>query len=115
MISLGIDLEDISRIRQIMERYARFAVKLFTLEERRYCEGKADPAQHFTARFCAKEALIKALGTSVPWLDMEVIQSDDGRPIMQVEGKAAEIIKDRSISLSISHSGGFAIAVIVVE
>ena len=115
MISIGIDLEDISRIRRIMERYAGFAGRIFTPEERRYCEGKGDPAQHYTARFCAKEALIKALGARVPWLDMEVIHSNIGPPIMQVQGKAADLLSGRSVSLSLSHSGGFAIAVILVE
>lgn len=115
MLSIGIDLEDINRIRRIMAEHAGFAGRIFTPEERRYCEGRDDPAQHYTARFCAKEALIKALGARVPWLDMEVIHGKDGRPTIQVQGKAADILNGRSVSLSLSHSGGFALAVILVE
>ena len=115
MISIGIDLEDISRIRHIMARNAGFAGRIFTPEERRYCDERGDPAQHYTARFCAKEALIKALGATAPWLDIEVIHSNDGHPIIQVQGKAADLLSGRRVSLSLSHSGGFAIAVILVE
>lgn len=116
MIRIGIDLVDIARLADRMQTWPRLAGRLFTPGEQEYSLGKRNPAQHFAARFAAKEAAFKALGDgwpAVPWTDIEVV-SGEGRPTLVLKGKAAEMAGDCTALLSISHDAGIAIAEVLL-
>ncbi len=112
---IGTDIEQISRVAAALERTPRFVEKLFTPAERAYCAGRGRPAQHFTARFCAKEAFAKALGVPLSWQQVEVTREDSGQPAIRVTGEAAALLAGRAVRLSLSHSGDYAIAVVIIE
>ena len=90
----GVDLIEISRIRNSIQKYSgKFEERVFTSKEIDYCRSKADPSKHFAARFAAKEACSKALGTGlrmgVAWREMGVVNLPSGQPTMEVTGGAA--------------------------
>jgi holo-[acyl-carrier protein] synthase len=96
--------------------------RLFTPAERSRCGSRKDGASCLAARFAAKEAFLKALGTGlrdgISWLEMEVTNNDLGKPELALSGKAAEQFMDKeltSIYLSLSHDSGSAIAMVVLE
>ncbi|HRJ07039.1 MAG TPA: holo-ACP synthase [Prosthecobacter sp.] len=120
----GIDLVEVPRIRSILEKHAeRFVGRTFTDGERAYCESCADPAMHFAARFAAKEAAAKALGTGVwaegvDWKDFEVTRAANGRPGLLLHGAAlarADALGVRAAHLSLSHTRELAIAQVIFE
>lgn len=116
MIRLGVDVVDIARLQDRMQRWPRLAERLFTPAEREYCRAKPDPAQHFAARVAAKEATFKALGTGWPqlsWTDVEVA-SAAGQPVLVLSGKAAERAGDSSAVVSLSHDAGVAVAAVLL-
>jgi holo-[acyl-carrier protein] synthase len=115
MIGVGIDLLEIERMKEALERRPRLAERVFTSEERAYAERHRNPAQHFAARFCAKEAVAKALGlTSWGFKDVEVVATG-AAPRVRLAGKAAEAAEQlgATISLSLTHSDVTAGAVAV--
>ena len=94
IIALGLDLAEVPRIRSMMERHGeRFKERTFSAGERAYCDRNADPAMHYAARFAAKEAVAKALGTGfaegVGWQDIEVLRSESGQPSIALHNGAA--------------------------
>ena len=115
---IGIDLVPISRMRQVMERWQeRFVTRVFTPAEIAYCRSRRDPAPHFAARFAAKEAGLKALGTGlrlgVSWRELEVRRERGGPPILVLRGRSREIARARGADrmlLALSHDGDYAIA-----
>lgn len=115
MARIGTDIEQISRVAQAIERTPRFAEKLFTAAERAYCDGTGRPAQHYAARFCAKEAFAKAIGEPLSWQDVEICRAESGQPTICVTGKAAELLAGRSVQVSLSHAGDYAMAVVLIE
>ena len=115
MSSIGTDIEKISRIEKVLARTPRFAEKVFTELEREYCNGKGRPAQHYAARFCAKEAFAKALGIPLSWQEVEVINNSHGAPFLRITGEAAKLLNKRNVKLSLSHAGDYAIAMVLVE
>lgn len=95
VIALGLDLVEVARIRDLLQRHGeRFKARTFSDGERAYCDRNADPAIHYAARFAAKEAVAKALGTGfadgVSWCDIEVLRADNGQPSIGLHGGAAE-------------------------
>ena len=112
---IGTDIEQISRVELALARTPRFAEKLFSAAERAYCDGKGRPGQHYTARFCAKEAFAKALGVSLAWQQVEVVREDDGPPRIRVSGDAARLLAGRPVRLSLSHAGDYAVAMVLIE
>ena len=115
---VGIDLIEIERVARALHRHARFVERVFTDAEREYCLSRANPAQHFAARFAGKEAVGKALGFGVPftWREIEIA----GRPKPQValSGRTAawaRRVAAGSIDLSMTHSKGLAAAVAIVH
>src|ERR1017187_9416480 len=95
IVGTGIDLVEIDRIHRSIERYGpRFLNRVFTPAEQAYCLRKRKSAESFAARFAAKEAGAKALGTGisfgVSWLEIEVVREPSGRPTLQFHGRAAE-------------------------
>src|SRR6516164_6356069 len=95
IVGTGIDITEVERVRQTIERFGRrFIERVFTEEEIRYCESKANKAERYAARFAAKEAGMKAIGTGwnrgVTWLDIEVTRAPGGRPSISFRGRAGE-------------------------
>ena len=123
IVSIGIDITEVYRMRETIARTPRFAERVFTEAEREYCESKGvAAAQSYAARFAAKEAFLKALKTGwrgkITWQDMEVVRDDEGVPSMQVSGEARRILEKMGgprIHLSLSHTTEHAIAYVILE
>jgi holo-[acyl-carrier protein] synthase len=118
----GIDLVEVARIRELLTRHAdRFKQRTFTAGEIAYCDACADPAIHYAARFAAKEAAAKALGTGlwseagVTWTDIEVTRAESGRPSLVFHHNAAKLTSDLRAHLSLSHTKDHAIAQVILE
>jgi len=123
IVGTGIDIAEVPRIQQAIERYGqRFLERIFTAAEMRYCDSKANRVERYAARFAAKEAAMKALGTGwnhgVRWRDCEVVRAPGGRPTMSFHGKAGEFAARLGVNhaaLSISHTAQQAIAQVILE
>ena len=123
VIGIGTDLIEIGRVEASIERFGeRFLERIFTPGEIAYCMQKKASAESFAARFAAKEAGAKALGTGISrgvgWLEFEVEREPGGRPALLLHGRAAEIARDMGVervSLSLTHTREMAMAVVVME
>ncbi len=123
IVGTGIDIAEVPRISQSIARFGdRFIRRIFTEGEIRYCESKANRVERFAARFAAKEAAMKALGTGwnygVRWRDCEVVRKPGGRPTLMFHGKAGEFATKlgvRNISLSLTHTAEQAMAAVILE
>ena len=120
VVSIGVDICEIKRLQNIISKHQnRFLTKVFTATEIAYCNKKIDKFASFAARFAAKEALLKALGTGLRmglnWKDIEVNNDTLGKPYLRFYGKTHEIIADRKVLLSISHTYQNAIAFVIIE
>ena len=119
VLGTGIDLVENDRMRETLSRWAaRFKNRVFHPSEQAYCDGKADPASHYAARFEVKEAVTKAIGTGIgphiSWLDMEVVRNaETGAPSVRFGPKVAQMISERRIHevlISLSHTRNYAVA-----
>jgi len=123
IVGTGIDIAEVPRIRQSIERFGeRFLHRIFTPGEMRYCDSKANRVERYAARFAAKEAAMKALGTGwnhgVRWRDCEVVRMPGGRPTIEFHGRAGEFalkLGVKNAALSISHTAEQAIAQVILE
>lgn len=123
IISTGIDIVEVYRIAETIERTPRFAERVFTDAERAYCEAKgAAAAQSYGGRFAAKEAFLKALKTGwrgkITWQDIEVVNDDQGVPSLRISGEAASLVEQSGatrIHISISHTAEHAVAQVILE
>ncbi|HZR66174.1 MAG TPA: holo-[acyl-carrier-protein] synthase [Terriglobales bacterium] len=123
IVGTGIDIAEVPRIAESIERFGdRFIRRVFTDGEIRYCDSKANRVERYAARFAAKEAAMKALGTGwnhgVRWRDVEVLREPGRRPTIRFHGKAAEFaahLNTKNISLSLSHTPEQAIASVILE
>jgi holo-[acyl-carrier protein] synthase len=123
IVGTGIDIAEVPRIREAIERYGqRFLERIYTAAEMSYCDSKANRMERYAARFAAKEAAMKALGTGwnhgVRWRDCEVVRAPGGRPTMSFHGKAGEFAAKLGVkhaALSISHTAEQAIAQVILE
>ena len=119
----GIDLAEVARIREAAERYGeRFLRRVYTENERAYVERKANKFERYAARFAAKEAGMKALGTGwrrgVGWQDFEVVNQRSGRPTLLLHGVARQIadsIGVKNIHLSMTHTAENGMAFVIFE
>jgi holo-[acyl-carrier protein] synthase len=116
---IGIDLVPIPRMRRVLERWSeRFLARVFTDDEIAYCRRRKDPVPHFAARFAAKEAGLKALGTGlrlgVAWRELEVRRERGGPPTLVLRGRSRELARARHggdrMLLALTHDGDYAIA-----
>ena len=115
---IGIDLVQISRMREVISRWEeRFVRRVFTDGEIAYCRGRRDPVPHFAARFAAKEAGLKALGTGlrlgIHWRELEVVRERGQAPTLVLSGRSHEIGRARGGSrmlLALTHDGDYALA-----
>jgi holo-[acyl-carrier protein] synthase len=123
IVGTGIDLAEVPRIADSIRRFGdRFVQRIFTEGEIHYCESKANRVERYAARFAAKEAAMKALGTGwshgVTWRDLEVCRMPGGRPTITFHGKAAEFATRLGVvhvALSLSHTKDHAIAQVILE
>ena len=123
IVGTGIDIAEVPRIAESIARFGdRFLRRIYTEGEIRYCESKANRVERYAARFAAKEAGMKALGTGwnhgVRWRDVEVTRQAGGRPTMIFHGKAAEFavrLGAVHVALSLSHTAEQAIAQVILE
>jgi holo-[acyl-carrier protein] synthase len=123
VVGIGIDIVEIARIRRLMERWQdRFLRRVFTETELAYALGRHDPAQHLAARFAAKEATLKALGTGlsmgVRWREMEVRRARGQAPRLALSGRTAALGAARGVRrlhVSLAHDGGLAVAQVLAE
>jgi holo-[acyl-carrier protein] synthase len=123
IVGTGIDIAEVARIRRSIERFGdRFVQRVYTPGEINYCESKANRAERYAARFAAKEAAMKALGTGwnhgVRWRDCEVMRLPGGRPTITFHGKAAAVaarLGVKNAALSLSHTAEQAIAQVILE
>jgi holo-[acyl-carrier protein] synthase len=123
IVGLGLDIAEIDRIEAAIKRHgAPFLERLFTPAEVSYCERHRNRFERYAARFAAKEAAMKALGTGwsrgVRWRDIEVGREPSGKPTLRLAGAAREIADGlgvKNISLSITHSGNLALAHVIFE
>lgn len=116
---VGVDIVEIERLRGVVERWGeRFLRRIYTSGELAYCRGRVP---QLAARFAAKEAMMKALGTGrrgVDWRDIEVVRRRGGRPAIQLQGRASKVAERLAVSqvaLSLSHSREYAVASVLVE
>ncbi len=123
VVGLGTDLAEIGRVSKSLERYGeRFMERVYTPGEIAYCLRKKNAAESFAARFAAKEAGAKALGTGishgVSWKDFEVVREPSGKPTLALRGRAAERAEAMGVVrvlLSLTHTREMALAVVVME
>lgn len=122
IVGIGTDLARIARFRKFLDPDSRLLERLFSAEERNYALAKRDPAPHLAARFAAKEALLKALGTGLrdglAWQQIRVVHDELGCPFLELSGRAAELVQARGAGrthLSYSHDGDYAVAIVILE
>ena len=123
ILSIGIDIIEVARIREVLLRTPRFSERVFTRAEREYCESRGVvSAQHYAARFAAKEAALKALQTGwrggISWQDVEVASKENGAPYLIFTGEVVTLFKQfgaTATHLSISHTTEHAIAQVILE
>jgi holo-[acyl-carrier protein] synthase len=123
IFGVGVDLVEITRIEDSFKKFpGRFEQKIFTEAERAYCNRMPIPAQHYAARFAAKESYLKALGTGkargIGWRDIGIENLESGQPVLVITGRAKEISDSCGIvraHVSLSHTRGHSMAAVVLE
>jgi len=123
IVGTGVDIAETSRIEQSLERHGeRFAKRVFTPAEIAYCERFKNRSERYAARFAAKEAAFKALGTGwragIRWLDVEVTHQPSGKPELILRGRAQEAARELKVTrtaVSISHSDRYVVAQVILE
>ena len=123
IVGTGVDIVEVARIKKSLEKhFPRFEQKIFTPNEISYCRSRPEPGIHFAARFAAKEAVMKCLGTGmdqgIAFKDIEVTREKTGKPAITLYGKGTEIssrLKIKKIHISISHDKNHAIAQAIAE
>lgn len=116
-VGLGVDMVEVARMEAILQRTPTFSQKVFSADERAYCDAKPRPAMHYAARFAAKEAVVKALGlgfsSGISVRDVEVVREEGGRPAIKLSGRAQEVADELGVTdvpVSLSHTATDAIA-----
>jgi len=123
IIGIGLDVVETAQIERLLGgRGPRVEERVFTAAERDECEGRVDREQALAARFAAKEACLKALGTGlsqgISFLHVEVVSAESGAPVLRLSGRAAERARDQGVQrvhVSLSHQPGIAAAAVILE
>ena len=113
--SLGIDIVEVKRVKRLVDRWGdRFLHRVFTPWEIAYCKSKSSPEQSLAARFAAKEAILKAIGTGlsqgIRWTSMEIVNDKNGAPSVKLGKRIKDKIKNKKILISMSHTKEYAVA-----
>ncbi len=121
-MGVGTDLVHVPRIEEVLARHPGFAARVYTPTEIAYCEQHRVPGPRYAARFAAKEAVLKALGTGLArgmrWQDVEILAGPARRPVVRLHGAVAETARRlgvREVQISLSHAGEYALACAVTE
>ncbi|MCD6176388.1 MAG: holo-ACP synthase [Candidatus Cloacimonetes bacterium] len=122
IFGIGIDNIEVVRIKKQINDSVKFKEKIFTAKEIEYCESKKNYTESFAARFAAKEAFLKAIGTGwsngIQFKDIEILNDKKGKPVIYLHGKAKQIKLDKelgNIQVSLSHLKEIATAIIIIE
>ncbi len=122
VFGVGVDIIEVDRVQDKLTRTPGLREKLYTSVEKSYCQSKKFPYQHYAARFAAKEAFMKALGTGwsqgVKFSEIEIRNLETGQPVIEVYGQAKELCQAERITrfyVSLSHLQTKAVAVVVLE
>ena len=123
ILGIGMDVVEVPRFEEALERHGeRLRARFFTPAEMAYCDERPDYAMHMAARFAAKEAFSKALGSGIArgirWVDVEVVRGENGRPTLLLHAKAAELFKQlgaKSIWMTMTHTQTVAAATVILE
>ncbi len=120
IFGIGIDLVQVQRIKAGIEKFpARFRSRIFTKNEITFCETRQHKYLSYAARFAAKEAFSKALGTGlrgkISWQDIEVIDDERSKPNLFITGKAKKYLGNRKFHVSLSHTEDYATAIVIIE
>jgi holo-[acyl-carrier protein] synthase len=123
IVAIGIDIIEVARVREVLLRTPRFTERVFTDAERSYCDSRgAVAAQHYAARFAAKEAALKAFQTGwrggISWQDVEIAARENGAPYLIFHGPVWELFQASGATtahLSLSHTSEHAVAQVVLE
>lgn len=123
IVGIGTDLAEVDRIERSVKRFGqRFLHRIYTTGEQQYCFAKANVYERLAARFAAKEAGMKAIGTGwnhgVRWLDFEVSNERSGRPVLKLQGKALEFAQrlgTQRVTISLTHTANLSFAVVILE
>ena len=120
IFGVGIDLVKVRRIQTGIEKFPKkFRSRIFTKNEIAFCETMVFKYLSYAARFAAKEAFSKALGTGlrgqISWQDIEVIDDERSKPNLLITGKAKKFLGDRKILVSLSHTEDYATAIVIIE
>ena len=117
-MQIGVDIIEIRRIGNLLDKYPNFRCRVFTDGEIAYCENKSHPDQHDAARFAAKESIIKAFGSTgarnLHWKDLEIVVNPLGEPLVQLHGEikvAADELGIKGVAVSLSHCKEYAVAI----
>ena len=123
IIGIGIDLVEVDRVENSVKKFGdRFLRRVFTDHEIDYCQSKINSFQYFSVRFAAKEALLKAIGTGlrggISWQEIEIVHDKLGKPSLLCQGRCGEVLHQLGAEkpiLSLSHTGNYGIAVVILE
>lgn len=119
--AVGVDIADVGRLRKALERWGeRFVARTFSRREADYCRKHRDEAIRFAARFAAKEAFVKCMGSSrgIPWNEIELVNDGTGKPRIEVSEKIRALLEARNVRqvhVSVSHTAQYAVAFVVFE
>jgi holo-[acyl-carrier protein] synthase len=113
VLGIGLDLIEIERIRQVMERHPGFMSRILTEAEREYCLASTRSSECVAGRWAAKEAVAKALGQVMLWHDVEILPDRHGAPQVVLHGRAAQLAQDSQILVNITHTHTTAAAVAI--
>lgn len=106
----GIDIVEVNRLRKALERRPRLLERLFSRAEMAYCSSSRMKFDRLAGRFAAKEAVAKAVGRPLSWLDVEILNDENGKPNATFGGKALALMRGTEVLVSISHGKGYAVA-----
>ncbi|MCS6918272.1 MAG: holo-ACP synthase [Fimbriimonadales bacterium] len=112
ILGIGVDLVELERIARVCARQPRFVERILTPAERAYCFGRrANPTQHIAGRWCAKEAIAKAVGRTLRWQEVEILPDAQGKPVVHLHGASAQAVGAGELMVSITHTRTVAQAV----
>lgn len=115
ILGVGVDIIESERIRELCERSPAFVDRVFTQVEQDYAMNKPSKYLHLAGRFAAKEAVAKALGTSFSWKEVEIVNESNGKPTVNLYGRAKKAAKGAIVHISISHTERYATAFAILE
>lgn len=122
IFGIGVDLIEVGRIERALSKNSSFKTRMFSQDEIAYCDSVASAIQSYAARFAAKEAFMKALGTGwadeISWSEIEIVREENGRPVIRLSGRTKEIVENIGITksfVSLTHLKEYAAAVVTLE